>query len=400
MNDENNYGSAPDDFEYNHPTSKKEVTVPVLDDIEYIAPVKKKGEPTGVNALILDDMDAYIPPASQKKGAPSGVSAPVLDDMDAYTPSASQKKRVPSGVSAPILDDNKNPYVSQKKDEDDNILIMTDEEIIKTFSSAQLETYNKLPDANKKKVIELMRKQLGAKAPPEPAEEITAPILDEDNYTPSPKPENKEPPKPSEQISAPVLDDEPEPPKYTPKFIDEDLEKAKREGAKQAVSSQLVSEQKDSKESLRMMLELKEERRREEAKKGFKFVIIIAILGIIGTAAFYLLYSGSLGLTYKDGIDGIAGIIKDSALYIAIAMGTTSVVLISGVGFFKSLASLVFFISGIAQIFPGSVMIPQHEGNMGLTVILYAVSIICTIGVFVSLSAIESVSLFFKKELK
>ncbi len=400
MNDENNYGSAPDDFEYNHPTSKKEVTVPVLDDIEYIAPVKKKGEPTGVNALILDDMDAYIPPASQKKGAPSGVSAPVLDDMDAYAPSASQKKRVPSGVSAPILDDNKNPYVSQKKDEDDNILIMTDEEIIKTFSSAQLETYNKLPDANKKKVIELMRKQLGAKAPPEPAEEITAPILDEDNYTPSPKPENKEPPKPSEQISAPVLDDEPEPPKYTPKFIDEDLEKAKREGAKQAVSSQLVSEQKDSKESLRMMLELKEERRREEAKKGFKFVIIIAILGIIGTAAFYLLYSGSLGLTYKDGIDGIAGIIKDSALYIAIAMGATSVVLISGVGFFKSLASLVFFISGIAQIFPGSVMIPQHEGNMGLTVILYAVSIICTIGVFVSLSAIESVSLFFKKELK
>lgn len=404
MNDENNYGSAPENLNYTSSAQKKEtsanVTPPVLDDIEYIAPAKKKGEPTGVNTLILDDMDAYVPPVSHKKGAPTGVSAPVLDDMSEYVPPESYKKGAPSGISVPVLDDDKNPYVSQKKDEDDDVLIMTDEEIIETFTSAQLETYNNLPDANKKKVIELMRKQLGAEAPPEPAEEITAPVLDEDNYIPPPESEKKEPSKPSEPISAPVLDDEPEPPKYTPKFIDEDLEKAKREGAKQAVSSQLVSEQKDSKESLRMMLELKEERRREEAKKGFKFVIIIAVLGIIGAAAFYLLYSGSLGLTYKDGIDGIAGIIKDSALYIAIAMGATSVVLISGVGFFKSLASLVFFISGIAQIFPGSVMIPQHEGNMGLTVILYAVSIICTIGVFVSLSAIESVSLFFKKELK
>lgn len=403
MNDENNYGSALGDLEYTSPAPKKEapnVTAPVLDDIEYVAPAKKKGGPTGVNALVLDDMDAYVPPVSQKKGAPTGVSAPVLDDMDAYVPPVSQKKGVPTGVSAPVLDDNATPYVSQKNDEDDDILIMTDEEIIETFTSAQLETYNNLPDANKRKVIELMRKQLGAEAPPEPVEEVTAPVLDDDNYIPPSEPEKKEVPKPTEPISAPVLDDEPEPPKYTPKFVDEDLEKAKREGAKQAVSSQLVSDQKDSKESLRMMLELKEERRREEAKKGFKFVIIIAILGIIGAVAFYLLYSGSLGLDYKDGIDGIAGVIKDSALYISIAMGMTSVVLISGVGFFKSLASLVFLISGIAQIFPGSVMIPQHEGSMGLTVILYAVSIICTIGVFVSLSAIESVSLFFKKELK
>ncbi|MDE5854481.1 MAG: ABC transporter permease [Ruminococcus sp.] len=403
MNDENNYGSALDNLEYTSPAPKKDVpnvTAPVLDDIEYVAPAKKKGGPTGVNALILDDMDAYVPPISKKKGAPTGVSVPVLDDMDAYVPPVSQKKGVPTGVSAPVLDDNATPYVSQKSDEDDDILIMTDEEIIETFTSSQLETYNNLPDANKRKVIELMRKQLGAEAPPEPIEEVTAPILDEDNYITPSKPEKKEVPKPAEPISAPVLDDEPEPPKYTPKFVDEDLEKAKREGAKQAVSSQLVSDQKDSKESLRMMLELKEERRREEAKKGFKFVIIIAVLGIIGAVAFYLLYSGSLGLTYKDGINGIAGVIKNSALYISIAMGMTSVVLISGVGFFKSLASLVFLISGIAQIFPGSVMIPQHEGSMGLTVILYAVSIICTIGVFVSLSAIESVSLFFKKELK
>lgn len=403
MNDENNYGSALGDMEYTSPAPKKQapnVAAPVLDDIEYVAPAKKKGGPTGVNALVLDDMDVYVPPVSQKKGAPTGVSAPVLDDMDAYVPPVSQKKGAPTGVSAPVLDDNSTPYVSQQTDEEDDVLIMTDEEIIETFTASQLETYNGLPEVNKKKVIEKMREQLGAEPPPETVERITAPVLDDDNYIPPAETVKKETPKPAEPISAPVLDDEPEPPKYTPKFVDEDLEKAKREGAKQAVSSQLVSDQKDSKESLRMMLELKEERRREEARKGFKFVIIIAVLGIIGAVAFYLLYSGSLGLAYKDGINGIAGIIKDSALYIAAAMGMTSVVLISGVGFFKSLASFVFLVSGIAQIFPGCVMIPQHEGSMGLTVALYAVSIICTIGVFVSLSAIESVSLFFKKDLK
>lgn len=352
MNDENNYGA------------------PVLDDIDYVAPAPKKGGPTGVSAPVLDDMDVYTPPPSQKKGAPTGVTAPVLDDDDA-------------------------PYNAPKEEKKP---VMTDEEIIARFSAEQLATYNGLPEANKEKVLELMRKQLGVEAP---TVEIKAPVLDEDNYIPPPKKaEPEKPSQPEAPVSAPILDDEPAPTVYKPKYVDEDLERAKQEAKKTAVSSQLVSEQKDSKESLRMMLELKEELRREAAKKGFRIVIIMAIVGIIGAAAFYLLYSGSLGLTYKDGMSGIANIIKDSAMYITIAMVGTALFMISGLGITKTLASLVFLASSVIQVFPGCIMIPQHEGSMALVCILYAVSIICSIAVFVSLAAIEPVALYFKKELR
>ena len=94
-------------------------------------------------------------------------------------------------------------------------------------------------DSDKQKqIIEMRRSQLGAVAPPPP---VSAPIIDEDNYTPPPKKE--EPAQPETPISAPILDDAPETPVYKPKFVDEDLERAKQEAAKKAVSSQLVSEQ-------------------------------------------------------------------------------------------------------------------------------------------------------------
>ncbi len=347
---------------------KNNVTPPVLDDIDYTAPAPKKGGPTGVSAPVLDDMDAYVPPPSHKKGAPTGISAPVLDDDTA-------------------------PYEVKKP----QVTIMTDEEIIEKFSPEQMETYEKLPEANRQKVLDLMRKQLGVEAPPV---EVTAPVLDEDTYTPPPKKEKPEPPQSDEPVKAAVLDDEPEHAAYKPKYVDEDLERAKREAAKKAIAGQLVSDQKDSKESLRMMLELKEERRREMAAKGFKICILLGIVGVIAAVAFYLLYSGSLGLVYKDGINGIANVLKNASLYIALGMAISGLALMTGIGFFKTLANLIYLVSSIAQIFPGIVMIPQHEGSMGLVVVLYAVSLICTLSVFISMSALEPVALYFKKELR
>ena len=214
MNDENNYGTG----------------VPVLDDIEYTAPAAKKGGPTGVSAPVLDDMDAYVPPTAQKKGAPTGVSAPVLDD-------------------------NTQVYEHKKQE----VRIMTDEELIATFSPEQRETFMKFPEANRERVLEQLRKQKGVEAP---KEEVTAPVLDDDTYTPPPTTEKPAPEQPVSELKAPVLDDEPETPVYKPKFVDEDLERAKREGAKQAVTSQLTEEVKPNKESLKKMLALKEERNR------------------------------------------------------------------------------------------------------------------------------------------
>jgi hypothetical protein rflaF_02004 len=367
MNDENNFGGSP------------------LDEIEYVAPPKKSGLES-VSAPVLDEID-YVAPSSKKDG-PQGVSAPILDDMDAYVPD-DHRKGAPTGVTAPVLDSDETFAASEPEK-----IIMTDEEIIAEFTPDQLETFNRLPAANQQKVLDLRRAQLGVEAPP-PV--VTAPVLDEDNYIPPPK-KAEESPKIEEPLKAPILDDEPEPPKYVPKFVDEDLERAKQEGAKKAVSSQLTSNQKDSKESLRMMLQLKEERQAEMAAKGFKISIVIAVIGVISAVLFYLLYSGQLGLTYKDGLSGIAKIIENSSMYIAIAAGICSLTLMTGIGLFKSLSSLVFLLFGIIQIFPGIIMIPQHNGNMALVAVLYGAALVGTVVVFFMLSASEAVGLFFKRE--
>lgn len=349
MNDENIYGGS----------------APILDDIEYTAPTAKKGGPTGVSAPVLDDMDAYVPPTAQKKGAPTGVSAPVLDDDSV-------------------------PYTAEKRE----VKIMTDEELIATFNPEQLETFNRFPEANREKVLEQLRKQLGVEAPPM---EIKAPVLDDNDYTPPVKETAKEPVQPAEELKAPVLDDAPEPPAYKPKYVDEDLERAKREARTKAVAGELASGRSNSKENLKNMLELKEQLRREQAQKGFKLCFLISALGIIAGVVFYLLYSGSLGLTYKDGLDGFAAKLKDGSLYIAAGMIVSGLTLATGVGFLKSLTSVIYLLSGILQIFPGVVMIPQHNGSLALIITLYVLSLGFTIAAFFMMTGSESVGAYFSK---
>lgn len=350
MNDENIYGGA----------------APVLDDIEYTAPTEKKGGPTGVSAPVLDDMDAYVPPTAQKKGAPTGVSAPVLDDDSV-------------------------PYTAEKRE----VKIMTDEELIATFSPEQLETFNRFPEANRAKVLEQLRKQLGVEAPPM---EIKAPVLDDNDYTPPVKETAKEPVQPAEEIKAPVLDEAPEPPAYKPKYVDEDLERAKREARTKAVAGELSSSQGNSKENLKNMIDLKKEMRKELARKGFKLCFVIAALGVVAGIAFYLLYSGSLGLTYKDGLGGFAAKLKDGSLYIAAAMVVSGLTLATGVGFLKGLANVIYLISGVLQIFPGIVMIPQHNGSLPLTIALYVVSLGLTAAAFFMMTGSEAVGAYFDRD--
>lgn len=368
---------------------------PVLEDIEYTASTAKKGVPTGVETPVLDSMETnYNPALDIRKGAPTGVEALVLDDMDNnYNPVLDQRKGAPTGVDTLVLDDmgtmeNPTPEKSSGKP------VISDEEIISSFNPELKAIFDNLSDVQQQKILDMRREQMGAESPPPT---VTAPVLDEDNYTPQ-QPEEKKTAPPPEPVEAPILDDEPELPKYVPKYVDEDVERAKREGAKQAVSSQLTSNQKDSKESLRMMLELKEQRNAELAEKGFVITIVIAVIGVIGAVAFYLLYGGKLGLDYKSSLSGIGGIIKNSAMYIALASALGSLTLITGMGGFKSLATFIFVVCGIIQVFPGLAMIPQHNGSLALAGILYAVSIVCTIAVIVILSASEAVGLYFKRK--
>lgn len=367
---------------------------PVLEDIEYTPNTAKKGVPTGVDTLVLESMETnYNPAYDVKKGAPTGVDALVLDSMDSnYNPALDQRKGVPTGVDTLVLDDmgtvgSPAPAASSGRP------LVSDEEIIATFNPELKAIFDNLSDVQQQKILDMRREQMGADAPPPT---VTAPVLDEEKYTPPP--EQKKPAPPPEPVEKPVLDEEPELPKYVPKYVDEDVERAKREGAKQAVSSQLTSNQKDSKESLRMMLELKEQRNAELAEKGFIITIVIAVIGVIGAVAFYLLYGGKLGLDYKDSLSGIGGIIKNSAMYIALATALGSLTLITGMGGFKSFASFIFVVCGIIQVFPGLAMIPQHNGSLALAGILYAISIGCTIAVIVMLSASEAVGLYFKRK--
>ena len=175
MNEENNYGAGlPEEIDY-IPKSvdhgDQNVTAPVLDDFDYVAPKPKNDGPQGVAAPILDDMD-YVAPTAKRDG-PQGVAAPVLDDMNDYTPQP-EKRGAPQGVAAPVLDDGYDYSASAPQK-----LILSDEDIISGLTPELKQQFDLLPPDKQQQVIAMRRQQLGAEAP-QPT--VSAPILDEDNY--------------------------------------------------------------------------------------------------------------------------------------------------------------------------------------------------------------------------
>lgn len=403
MNDDNIYGSGGND-----------VSAPILDDIAYEAPSAKKDGPQGVSAPVLDDMD-YVAPSAKKDG-PQGVAAPILDDFDDYVPN-NEKKGAPQNISAPVLDDDNYNSVN-----DANAPAFDDDAIIAGLNPEQKAMYDKLPPEKQRQIIEMRKTQLAQQNIPKAgytSEPVKAPILDDENsYIPPVKekvsdetikapvlddedayvPPVKEEKKPEAPISAPILDDEPEPVKYVPKFVDEDLEKAKQEAKKKAVSSQLTSNQKDEKESLRMMLELKAEREAEAAKKGFKIVLLLAFVGIAAAVLFFLLYSGNFfGLSYGDEKNKLYTFMSDYSIYISIGAGLCSLLLLTGIGGLKSLSSFFYLVFSVIQVIGIFSLMPQIAGNAGIKWGLCVGALVCSAAVFVTLSASESVGLFYKK---
>lgn len=377
MNEDNGFGSGGSD----------NIAAPVLDDIEYDAPSTKKDGPQGVSAPVLDDMD-YVAPTA-KKGGPQGVSAPVLDDFDDYIPKNHEKKGAPENVTAPVLDDNS--YTAPNAESEDA-------EIIAALTPEQKTMYDRLPPEKQRQVLDMRKAQLAQQKAAQESAPVRPLVPDnEDSYTPTPKEEKK----PEEPVKAPILDDEPEPPKYVPKYVDEDLERAKKEGAKRSVSSQLVSNQKDEKESLRMMLELKAEREAEAAKKGFKITLLLAFLGVAAGTLFFLLYSCNFfGLSYSDSGNKFYDIMTQYSLYIGAAAGVCSLALITGVNGLKSLCSFVYLIFSVVQIIGLFAIMPQINGSAAAKWGMCIGALVCSAAVFVTLSASEAVGLFFKKPSK
>jgi len=342
------------------------------------------------NVPILDDINYS---ASEKKGAPKGVSAPILDDMD-NTFIDNRRKGAPEGVSAPVLDDMSSGYIPKPKKQ--KPVYLNDEQVIEKFSPEQKQQFYMLPDEKKKMVLDYTRKQLGSPLEPEP--EIKAPVLDDTNYVP-PEKEIKHELDYDEPLTAPVLDEAPKTPEYVPKFTDDNIEKIKQEAKKEAVKSQLVSNQKDEKESLRMMQQLREQRERADAKKGFKLTIIIAVIGCISSVLFSLFAGGDfMNLSYKPETAKITSIVSQYSLYISIAVCVCSFLLITGIKAFKSLATTVFLLFTIMLIFPGILMLTQKDGNMPLNAVIYGLSVIGSGYTFFSLTSNDKISLFFSKK--
>lgn len=334
----------------------------ILDDFDYSEPVAKRDGPQGVAAPVLDDMDFVAPTA--KRDGPQGVAAPVLDDMDSFTPNQPKK------------------------------LILSDEDIINGLTPELKMQFDNLTPAQKQQVIDMRRNQLGAEAP-QPA--VSAAILDDDNYIPQQKPvEQPQPAAPP--VSSIVLDEEPaQPERQMSDYERQELERIKAEAKKQAVSSSLSTETVDKKESLAKLLALRESQNAEKAEKGFKILIILGVIGVIGAVAFYLLYSGKLGLDYKEGTSGLAAWLENSSFIISVAIAFGSLVCLTGIKGLKSLGSFALLVSAVLQIFPGLVMISQHNGSMALVILLYAIAFGCTVGVFVTLSASECIGQYFKQ---
>lgn len=370
---------------------ENELNSPILEETTYDPNKNKKNNSLeGMTAPVLDDMD-YVAPTAKKDG-PTGVSAPILDDMNSYT-APTAKKEGPKDVTAPVLD-SPDSYYSQPKQQAQAV---APNSMLMQFTPEQQEAFNKLSPEQQAQVIEMRKQQIAQLQQTEAP--VTAPVLDDDNYVPPVKNE-ADVPKPSEPISAPILDDEPAPARYVPNYADEDLERVKQEASKKAVADQLTSKQKDEKESLRMMQELRREREEEAAHKGFFITIAIAVIGVIASVLFAMFASGDVfGLNYDAGIAGnkFTNFVSSWSFYISVASGLFALLLITGIGGIKSFTSFIYFVYSIIIIISGIVLLPQKDGHMLANSLLYAVSLVGMIAVFITLSTSECVNQYFKK---
>lgn len=353
-----------------------------LDTPTYI-PEEKKGAPQ-IDAPELDDIlapppAAWTPQNAERRGAPVVDEPVLLDDPAPTTWKKTETKGAPD-VEAPVLDDTPSVYAAKPAASADPLpdAASLQEDIL----GAQVaydpveEFYQKLKftddlktafgtlDAEKQmQVVEMRAKQMGIPVPQIPTEL-------------RPKLEAAAPEAAEEPV---VLEEAPKPTAYVPKFKDEDLERAKEESKKPQRYTpppmEMTEDQK--KESRRIMNELRVEREKDLAKKGFRQLILLAVLGVACAVAFTVFISGAFGLGYKDALDeqGFMNVVKQYAPYLGVALGLCSVVIFAPLPFLRSLAKLLNGLTFILMLFPGIPLLMQKDGNMLANGLIYAAAI-------------------------
>ncbi|MBQ8928608.1 MAG: hypothetical protein IJ055_10110 [Oscillospiraceae bacterium] len=196
-----------------------------------------------------------------------------------------------------------------------------------------------------------------------------------------------------------ALEEAPVQEEYVPQFKDEDAERAKEEAKKprayQPPQQELTEEQKQ--ESRRMMAQLREERERELAAKGFKTLIIMAIVGVVGAICFSIFFSGAFGLSYKMEEElGWMKHIKSYAPLLGIAIGLGSVALIAPVPALKGVSKFLDGLGFVLMLFPGIPLLLQKDGHGLLNGLFYGIAILALAASVFVLTTSDSVAAYNK----
>lgn len=354
-----------------------QVEAPVLDGLE--APSWNAGTQTKLGAPQVDEPVLLDDPApvwqAEKKGAPQ-VEAPALDDMPVYTAPKSAAAPLPSAedLQADILGST---AAYDPVEEFYQKLQFTDE-LKAAFAGL---------DAEKQmQAVDMRAKQMGIPVPPIPRE--LRPKL--------------EAPAPSEG-DAPqdvVLEEAPKPQAYVPKFKDEDLERAKEESKKPQKYTPPVQEMTEEKrkENVRIMNQLREEREREAAQKGFKQLILLTVLGVIAGVAFVLFISGAFGAGYKMEEElGWLKFAKEYGMYVGVAAAVVSLVLAAPIPAIRGFGKFLHGLSFVLMLFPGIPLLIQKEAGHGLlNGLLYAVALLLSGACCFILTTSENISMYNK----
>lgn len=372
----------------------------------YTAP-EKKGAPQ-IEAPELDDIlapppAAWTPQNDQRKGAPV-VDEPVLLD-DPAPVWQSEKKGAPQ-VDEPVLLEEPASYTEKPAAKPQDLAADLQADILGDAPAAYdpvEEFYQKLKftddlkaafsqlDAEKQmQVTEMRAKQMGIPVPAVPREL-------------RPKLEQAAPAASGEEaaVEAPVLEEAPKPQAYVPKFKDEDLERAKEESKKPQKYTpppQMEMTEEQKKESRRIMNELREEREREAAKKGFRQLILLTVLGLVAGAAFALFVSGAFGAGYRMEEElGWMSYVKEYGVYLGAGVAIGSLVLCAPIpalrGFVKFLHGLTF----VLCLFPGIPLLIQKEAGHGLlNGLLYVAALVLSGLCAFTLTTSENISMYNK----
>jgi hypothetical protein len=249
------------------------------------------------------------------------------------------------------------------------------------FDDALKETFSKLDAEKQQQVVEMRAGQLGIPAPMIP--NALRPKV-EDNL-----PE-------AEDVQ---LEEAPEPEEYVPQFKDEDLERIKEESKKpqRYVPPQVELTEEKKQENRRIMNELREEREHELAKKGFKELIILTVIGVIGAVAFGLFFSGMGPFAFKEDFaaNGIMSAVKSAAPIVAVVMGISALILALPVKQLKGITKLAFGVGTLLSLFPGIPMLIQ-KSNVAASAIVFVLSLGCCAAVLVVLSISEGINMYNK----